>query len=87
MGESLSDGFGLMGYRVWSSPTVSRNGKHLAASLSSCVVGKLGFWKSNTCAAALSVGEIAYSLFECASWKDRSILDNLYLLEKLLLCS
>ena len=51
------------------------------------VVGKLGFWKLNTCAAAaLSVGEIAYSLFECASCKDRSILDNLYLPEKLVLC-
>jgi len=32
------------------------------------------------------VGEIAYSLFECASCKDRSILDNLYMPEELVVC-
>ena len=31
MGQSLSDGFGLMGYRVVSSPTVSHNVQQLAS--------------------------------------------------------
>ena len=37
-------------------------------------------------AAALSVVEIAYSLFECATCKDRSILDILYLPAELVVC-
>ena len=32
------------------------------------------------------MGEIAYSLFVCASCKDRSILDNLYLPDELVVC-
>ena len=74
-----------MGYRVVSSPTVSRNGKQFATSLSSC-------WKAwileveYMCCCSPAVGEIAYSLFECASCKDRSILDNLYLPDELVVC-